>query len=287
MVAALGHAGMFDFVLEQYRTTQNAIFGILAICGIVGMLSLELQPRVPLHSGFALGRFAMVSRWVRLQWGTACLFALASMALAALPAVAANYTWNASSGTAWSSAADWVNNAVPIPGSVALFNSSSYTKQPSTGSTAESVGAVWDTGTGPLTISGTSVLTLTGTTVSTSGIGIEMDGGAGGLTISAPLTLGGAQTWLNNSNSGNVLSVSGSVVNGGNLLTVSGSGNTTIAGLVSGTGGLTMSGSGLLTLSRKQYLQRRDDDQLGNRDASPERRSGRFKPDHDRPRGNA
>ncbi len=77
--------------------------------------------------------------------------------------------------------------------------------------------------------------------------GITVNPGAGPATISAPLVLGTAQTWTNNSSS--LLSVSGSVANVGNTLTLAGSGNTTISGAINGSGGLIDSSSGTVRLS--------------------------------------
>ena len=72
--------------------------------------------------------------------------------------------------------------------------------------------------------------------------------GSGTNTINAPLTLGGSQSWTNNSS--NLLTIGGTVTNGGNLLTVAGSGQTTISGAINGSGGLTLNGLGAtLTLS--------------------------------------
>ena len=60
-------------------------------------------------------------------------------------------------------------------------------------------------------------MTLSGVVINgNAATGIEMDPGAGTLTISAPLILAGSQSWLNNSSS--LLTVSGNVANGGNLL---------------------------------------------------------------------
>jgi fibronectin-binding autotransporter adhesin len=143
-------------------------------------------------------------------------------------AAANTFTWSGSNSTAWDAGANWVGG-VPTTGSVALFNGSGYLNQPSTSGGSESVGAVWEAAaSGSLSISGTCGLTFTGTTlVGTVVTGIEMDSGAGGLSISAPLTVAGAQTWL--ANSANPLIVSGNVV-GSKSLTTSGAGTVVLSG---------------------------------------------------------
>jgi autotransporter-associated beta strand protein len=172
------------------------------------------------------------------------LCTLAALSLLATPSIAATLTWS-NSGTTWSTASNWGGTA-PGSSDIGLFNlNAAYTYQPSLTSAA-AVGGVWDTGSGPVTIGG-SPLTLNGTTINSNpGEGIELDPGAGALTVSASVGLGGPQTWLNNSSS--LVTVSGNVGNAGNLLTVSGSGNTTVSGVVSGAGGLAvLSGSTTLT----------------------------------------
>jgi autotransporter-associated beta strand protein len=64
-------------------------------------------------------------------------------------------------------------------------------------------------------------------------------------TVSAPLNLTSAQTWTN----AGMLTVSGTLANGGNLLTTAGSGSTTISGDISGAGGLSKTGAGTTTMS--------------------------------------
>ena len=104
------------------------------------------------------------------------------------PVRAATDTWNPGSSGSWGTAGNW-SIAVPGSGDIALFSSASYTYQPSLTSTA-SLGGIWDTGSGSLSISG-STLALYGTTIGSSGTGIQMDPGAGALSISSTLRLAG------------------------------------------------------------------------------------------------
>ncbi len=161
-------------------------------------------------------------------------------------AVAATYVWNGSSGTAWSAGADWWGGAVPPAGSVAMFTSASYTNKPFTGTTPESVGAIWDIGTAALSIGGSAAgaLTLTGTTAGFPNTGIELDGGAGALTISGSLILGtasgGTQQWINNS--ANALTISSSISGGaGSTLVKGGSGLITLSNTSSYTASIIVS----------------------------------------------
>ena len=90
--------------------------------------------------------------------------------------------------------------------------------------------------------------TLTITPASSSA-GITMDASVPASAIAAKVALGADQTWTNNSSAG-LLTVSGSITNGANLLTIGGSGNTTLSGGIgTGAGGLTKNDAGTLTLS--------------------------------------
>jgi autotransporter-associated beta strand protein len=94
---------------------------------------------------------------------------------------------------------------------------------------------------------GTYTLGTAGQTI-TLNTGITKNSGGAAATIISPVTLGGAQTWLNNS-TGLLTVGTGAVTNGGYLLTIDGTGKTTISSAISGDGGLTKAGSGILLLT--------------------------------------
>ena len=196
------------------------------------------------------------SAFLGSSFRNACLLlaALLGLLTAGQNASASVLTWS-NSGTSWSATADWWGGSAPGSADTALFNyGPTYSNQPSLGSSA-AVGGLWDTGNGSLTIGGGAyTLTINGGTINgNSGTGLEMDPSAGALTISASVALGGAQQWLNNS--GNILTASGGVANGGFMLTYAGSSNAVIGGAnnttqgLTGSGGLIMNGTGLLMLA--------------------------------------
>lgn len=108
-----------------------------------------------------------------------------------------------------------------------------------------------------LTVSDTSDVTLNadGSVLTVaSAAGITVNSGAGTVTLNAPINLGAAQTWTNNSS--HPLTLGGDIGNGSNLLTIDGTGNTTVSGEIrNGTGGLTKNGTGMLTLSGANLYQ--------------------------------
>jgi autotransporter-associated beta strand protein len=167
------------------------------------------------------------------------MFAVANQA-----ATAATFSWNSAGGADWGTASNWLNNAVPGGADVASFSGGSYAAQPNLAA-AFSLGGLWDTGTAALTVGG-STLTLNGTTIANPSTGIQMDPGAGALTVKSAIALGTAQSWFNNSSSALVLT--GPIFNGGHALTLAGSGNFYLNGAVSGGGGLTMNGTGKVTV---------------------------------------
>jgi autotransporter-associated beta strand protein len=98
----------------------------------------------------------------------------------------------------------------------------------------------FNSGAGAFTLSSTGgfVLTIQGGGITNNSASTE--------TINNAITLGAAQTW---SATSGALSFGGNITNGGFLLTISGGSNTSVGGIISGTGGLTKSGAGTLTLS--------------------------------------
>jgi len=157
--------------------------------------------------------------------------------------------WTGFTNTTWSTTTNW--DTIPPSGAAdnAVFDGT-FNNQPNLTSTT-TAGGLWMTGNvgQNVTISGLT-LTLQGNTINgTAGLGILMDNAnAFTLTINAPLKLGAAQTWRNNS--GNLLTIGAGGVNTNNkALTIDGSGNTTISGVISSNGSITKTGNGTLTLS--------------------------------------
>ena len=137
---------------------------------------------------------------------------------------------------------------LPSLGSNVFMTATSASNLTTTLDQAFAINGLTFVGTGSSNTAGSSIGAGAGGTLQINGGGITVNAGSGANTISAPVTLGAAQSW--NNNSSNMLTVgTGIVNNGGYLLTVAGSGNTTISGAMIGNGSLTQSGSGTLTLS--------------------------------------
>ena len=192
-------------------------------------------------------RHTICAVYARLLWATLIWF------VAATGADATDRHWTGTTNTTWGTTTNW--DTAPPSGTTdnAVFDRTfTNPNQPNLGATTTAGGLWMTTVTGTVgqnvTISGLT-LTLQGNTINGTGaLGILVDNAnAFTLTINAPLTLGAAQTWRNNS--GNLLTIGGAVSTGNKALTIDGTGNTTISGVLSSGGALTKTGNGILTLS--------------------------------------
>ena len=165
---------------------------------------------------------------------------------------AANLFWDGT-GTGWNTPSSWstVNNATtpdpaakPGAGDIANFNISTVNSAQTVNLDAAqaALGLVFGSSGTVLIQSGSGSNTLT---LGTSGI--TVNSGAGADTISSAVSLGGAQSWTNNSS--NMLTVSGTISTNNNSLTVGGSGNITLSGSVNSGASLIKNGNNTLTLS--------------------------------------
>ncbi len=185
------------------------------------------------------------------------LAASIAVLLTAQHAHAATYFWNTNATGLWSAGANWsddpisggITGIVPTSLDLAVFNQSSVNG-------AEIIQLDAGTGIAGITFNNTGTTTIKSDsatprvlTIGTSGIFINSGAGAvtiGDSTDAATITLGGAQTWSNNSSS--TFTVINGVTTGANLLTINGPGNTVVTGTIGGTVGLSKAGIGNLTL---------------------------------------
>ena len=99
-----------------------------------------------------------------------------------------------------------------------------------------------------MNVTGASLLSINGVTLNgNASTGIELDPGAGSMSIGAPVLLGGSQQWFNNS--GSALTVTGALSLGANTLTFSGSGQTSVSAPVTGQGNLVVTPGANVVLS--------------------------------------
>ena len=177
-----------------------------------------------------------------------------SVALLPVPLVqAVDQQWDGSASTTWTDNANW-SGATPGLSDTAIFDST-FSNQPNVSGT-NALGGIWMTnGVGQnVTIGGSGTLSLGGTTINgTAGMGLLVDNASSyALTINAVVQLTAAQTWTNNSS--NLLTIGTGGLNiTSHAFTLNGSGNTTINGVLSGSGAIVKAGDGKLTLGSASH----------------------------------
>lgn len=179
-------------------------------------------------------RHARIVSWIML--------AVTAPGLIVNPAVAATKYWDGGGADVnWNTAANWDGpDALPandssVSGDTATFSQGSYVRQPTVNVAWGIRGLSFGASSAGITISAGNTLTI-------GDSGITVDASSPAHTINSPITLGAAQSWLNNSV--NTLTVGGAIANGGYTLTITGSGTTTISVNIAGGGGITKTGDG-------------------------------------------
>ena len=179
-------------------------------------------------------------------------------------AQAATYYWNTTTTAAWTSGANWSDNAttggttgvVPLITDAVVFNQSSVNGgeivQFNSGTAGTALGLTFaNTGATTLASDGGSNRVLnvgTGGITILSGAGAVTIGNTGANLAILPVLNGGAQTWTNNSAS--LFTVMNTISNSAKTLTIDGTGDTTLNGPLDGTlAGLVKTGPGTLTLT--------------------------------------
>ena len=172
--------------------------------------------------------------WVR------CALALLVFTTSSRKAWSTTIDWSSTAATtAWATGSNWVGGTAPtndLNTDIARFDKTSYSSQPTSGTTRSINGIQIGDGT-----TATATLTLTNTALSIGSSGITMFANAGAATLtSGSVKMGASQSWSNDSS--NLLTISSAVTNTGNstpftlTLNGSGTGGTTIGGIISNGG---------------------------------------------------
>lgn len=149
------------------------------------------------------------------------------------------FLWDGGAGAAsTASANNWSNNIAPGNRHNIQFAGSTQTSVSNTFSRVNSIAFN----------SGASPFTLSGAALEIAGGGITNNSGSA-QTISANLTNTAANVYHTGSVANGSLAISGTVNNGGNLLTIDGTNDSSFSNQISGSGGLTKAGDGTATLS--------------------------------------
>jgi autotransporter-associated beta strand protein len=168
-----------------------------------------------------------------------------------LTTVVANLWSNIGADSSWTTGANWdPGSIVPPAGSDILFdNTFISTAQTIATNGNQSVRSLQFDSPHNYTISSGNTITVNNQGVpGFSGVSVSQTHGTSTTTIGSNLTF--ANDGFIRNNSTGALSITGAIANGGYALTVDGTGsNSTLSGIISGTGGLTKNDSGTFTLS--------------------------------------